>query len=117
MIGQVCIMYDIVIKNGLVFNGLDKEGENIDLGIKNGKIQIIASSQKAQGKEEINAENRYICPGFIDIQGSFNYASLIMESGKSENFSDPTCRDIELIRANSEEAGQYNNVRYIAFEQ
>ncbi len=85
MIGQVCIMYDIVIKNGLVFNGLDKEGENIDLGIKNGKIQIIASSQKAQGKEEINAENRYICPGFIDINNEADHYLHLFTASKAEN--------------------------------
>jgi len=78
-------MYDIVIKNGLVFDGLGKEGESVNLGIKDGKIQIIASSQKIEGREEINAENRYISPGFIDINNEADHYLHLFSASRAEN--------------------------------
>ena len=59
--------YDIVIKNGTIFNpSTDHELEGYNLGIKGEKIVRI-TRENISGKEEINAKGLYISPGFIDL--------------------------------------------------
>ena len=59
--------YDIVIKNGTIFNpSTDHELEEYNLGIKGEKITRITKAN-ISGKEEIDARGLYISPGFIDL--------------------------------------------------
>ncbi|MBU2513610.1 D-aminoacylase [bacterium] len=58
--------FDIVIKNGTVFNGVDSNPSVVDIGVKGDKITFIG---KINGKanQTLNAEGLAIMPGFIDI--------------------------------------------------
>jgi len=78
-------MYDVIIKNGLVFDGLGNKGENINIGIKNGKIRLLSPSLEVRGREEIDAEGRYVCPGFIDIDNSADHYLQIFTAPQAEN--------------------------------
>ena len=56
-------MLDLIIKNGQCY--IDGELKNLDVAIKDGKIQHIGKiSEKA--KEEISAKDQIILPGCID---------------------------------------------------
>lgn len=56
--------YDLVIKNGTIFNS--SESFKADIGIKDGKIKCI--SEKIDGGEKtIEAKDKLIIPGAIDI--------------------------------------------------
>ncbi len=57
-------MYDIVIKNGAVYDGLGSGVSNRDVGVKNGLIQGIGRS--LAGKKEFDVNGDVVCPGFID---------------------------------------------------
>ena len=59
-------MFDILIKNGQVFDGSGTSAVNVDIGINGGKISKIGHLKDEQAKTEINAENRFVSPGFID---------------------------------------------------
>jgi len=60
-------MFDILIKKGTIINGTGDEMFRGDLGIKDGKISAIGELQDERGEIEINAEGKFICPGFIDV--------------------------------------------------
>ena len=61
-------MLDLIIKNGQCY--IDGELKNLDVAIKDGKIQHIGKiSEKA--KEEISAKDQIILPGCIDTQTHF----------------------------------------------
>ena len=61
-------MLDLIIKNGQCF--IDGELKELNVGIKNGKIQQIGQiSQEA--KDTINAEGNIVLPGCIDTQTHF----------------------------------------------
>jgi N-acyl-D-amino-acid deacylase len=78
-------MYDLLIKNGQVFDGQGKPSKNIDIGIKNGIIVALGDLKNEKAKTEINAENRFVCPGFIDINNNADHYLDIFFSPSAEN--------------------------------
>jgi N-acyl-D-amino-acid deacylase len=61
-------MYDVVIKNGTVIDGTGSVGKKMDVAIEKGKIVEISPEIKAKSRQTINATDRIVAPGFIDIQ-------------------------------------------------
>ena len=59
-------MFDLIIKNGNVYDGLGNEPKQLDVAIKNGKIAVISSSIDGEAKEIIDATGLSVTPGFID---------------------------------------------------
>jgi len=60
-------MFDIVIKNGVIIDGTNKDSFRADIAIKKDKIKKIGYLGKRKSKIVIDADNQYIAPGFIDI--------------------------------------------------
>jgi len=59
--------YDIIIRNGTIFDGLRTPRFVSDIGIKDGKTATIGRIAKgAPCKKEIDATGKHVCPGFID---------------------------------------------------
>lgn len=59
--------YDIVIKNGLIYDPLSgKILEKFNIGILTDKIEIITRNN-IEGSIIIDANNKYVFPGFIDM--------------------------------------------------
>ena len=58
--------HDLVIRNGLVFDGMGGEGRALDVAIVNGRIAEVGPGVGA-GREEIDARGLAVAPGFIDI--------------------------------------------------
>ena len=61
--------YDIFIKIGKIVIG--EKIEKLNIGIKNGKINLITTSSDYKAKKSINAKNLIILPGVIDSQVHF----------------------------------------------
>ncbi len=61
------IDYDILIRNGMVFDGSFKQAFRADVAIKDGRIVKVAKSIKGKAKNVIDAHGLYVSPGFIDI--------------------------------------------------
>jgi len=78
-------MYDILIKNGEILDGTGAEAKKADLAIKNGKIVAIGSLKDEKAKTEINAENRFIAPGFIDINNDADHGLSLLKLKEAEN--------------------------------
>jgi len=60
-------MYDIIIKNGTVIDGTGEKMFKADIGIKDDEISKIGELHNEKGEVEIDAEGKYVCPGFVDV--------------------------------------------------
>lgn len=58
------MMLDLLIKNAFVIDGTGAPAFKADIGVKSGKIVLETDGLSA--KETIEAEGKYLCPGFID---------------------------------------------------
>lgn len=58
--------YDILIKSGTIFGGSGKAPIYGDVGIKDGIISAIGTNLGKNGKTIIEAQGKYVAPGFID---------------------------------------------------
>jgi len=60
-------MFDVIIKNGTVIDGTGKPMFKADIGIKEDKITKIGQLHDESGETEIDATDRLVCPGFVDV--------------------------------------------------
>lgn len=61
------IMYDVLIKNGTIIDGTGKPMYQADVAINDDKIVKIGELCNEKGEIEIDATDRFVCPGFVDI--------------------------------------------------
>jgi N-acyl-D-amino-acid deacylase len=61
------VRYDTVIINGRVFDGSGTPAVQQDVAIKDGHIAAIGHLAGATATRTIDAANRYVTPGFIDV--------------------------------------------------
>lgn len=59
--------YDLVIRSGRVVDGAGNPWYRADVGIRAGKVAFIGSIPATEGKRIIDAQNRIVAPGFIDV--------------------------------------------------
>lgn len=60
-------MYDIIIKNGTIINGLGTPKFKGDIGIREGKIVEIGDLHNEHAEVAIDAKEKFVAPGFIDV--------------------------------------------------
>ncbi|MDR3072854.1 MAG: amidohydrolase family protein [Clostridiales Family XIII bacterium] len=65
-------MYDISIMNGMIIDPKTQQTTIGHIGIKDGVIRAI-TRDRIDATEVIDATNRIVCPGFIDIHSHINY--------------------------------------------
>ena len=58
---------DILIRNGRVVDGTGNSWFYADVAIKDGKILAVGPALQYQATKEIDARNRIVSPGFIDV--------------------------------------------------
>lgn len=59
--------YDLVIRNARIIDGSGNPWFLADIGIKSGKISTIGKIASATANRTIDAANRVVSPGFIDV--------------------------------------------------
>ncbi|MBC8588549.1 N-acyl-D-amino-acid deacylase family protein, partial [Paratissierella segnis] len=60
-------VYDLIIKNARIIDGTNAPWFRGDVGINDGRIERIGILEGTDSKETVDAEDRYLVPGFIDI--------------------------------------------------
>ena len=75
--------YDVIIRNGVIYDGTGNAPYNGDVGITGDKIAAIGNLETATGGVEIDAEGMAVSPGFINML-SWATTSLI-EDGNSQS--------------------------------
>lgn len=76
-------MFDLVIKNGMIFNGTGNPWFYGDIGIIGDKIACIGQINP-EAKEVIDAEKMCVAPGFIDIHTHSDFTILENPKGESK---------------------------------
>lgn len=80
-------MHSILLKNGIVYDGLGNPGKQADVLMKDGKISAVGII-KEQADEIIDVSGKVVCPGFVDIHRHCDAKPL----------NDPTFGDKELAQ-------------------
>ena len=70
-------LYDIVIKNGIIYDGTGDKSYKSNIGIKGDKIAYLGNNN-LNGKKIINADGKAVSPGFINML-SWGYNSLLKD--------------------------------------
>lgn len=75
--------FDVVIRNGLIYDGTGSPGFIADVGINKDTIASIGKLRTAKGTNEIDARNLAVAPGFINMLSWANES--LIEDGRSQS--------------------------------
>ena len=73
--------YDIVIKDGMIFDGTGAPRVRGDVGIAGGRIAAVGRVDAREGAKVIDASGMHIAPGFVDLHTHYD----------AQVFWDPYC--------------------------
>ncbi len=74
-------MYDLVIKDGLIFDGTGAPRIRGDLGISGGVVTAMGRVDAAEARQVIDARGMHVAPGFVDLHTHYD----------AQIFWDPYC--------------------------
>lgn len=79
-------MFDLIIRNGLWFDGTQAEPRRANLGVKDGYIAQVSSEELDETgcPEVIEARGHWVLPGFIDIHTHYD-AEILLNPGLGES--------------------------------
>ena len=75
------MVYDIVIKDGLIFDGTGAPRIRGDVGIIDGRVMAIGRVDSSKAKRVIDAHGMHVAPGFVDLHTHYD----------AQIFWDPYC--------------------------
>ncbi len=76
---------DILIKNGIVVDGVGTPMYHADVGIKNGRIEKIGFLGDPSAITTIDATGQYVAPGFIDINNASDRHGTLLSHPNMES--------------------------------
>lgn len=75
--------YDLLITNARIIDGAGNPWFRGSIAVKNGKIVKVGKIENGSAKQTINANNKIVAPGFIDVHG---HVEGIYRNPNAENF-------------------------------
>ena len=75
--------YDIIIRNGLIYDGNGGTPYKADIAINADTIAFIGQIKNASAKNEINADGKAVAPGFINMMG--HSEESLFQNGRSQS--------------------------------
>lgn len=69
--------FDLVIINGHIIDGTGSPWYASDIGIRNGRIAAIGNLSAALRKRTVDAHNKVVAPGFVDMLGQSEITILV----------------------------------------
>ncbi len=76
--------YDLIIRNGMVYDGSGKPAVRADIGVNADTIAIIGDLSQFKGKKEIDAKDLAVAPGFINMLSWATESLLIDGNSQSD---------------------------------
>jgi N-acyl-D-amino-acid deacylase len=70
--------FDVIIRNGTVYDGTGGEGQRADVGIRGDRVAAVGDLSGASAREQIDARDLAVAPGFINML-SWSTESLIVD--------------------------------------
>jgi N-acyl-D-aspartate/D-glutamate deacylase len=107
--------YDVIVRNGLWFDGTGATPQVRMLGIRDGIVARIVSEASAESLDEtgcpdvINAAGKWVVPGFIDVHTHYD-AEVLLDPGLRESVRHGVTTvllgncSLSTVYANSEDA-------------
>ena len=80
-------MFDLLVKNGNIYDGTGAQSYQADIGVLNGRIAAIGKLQETSSEtaaETIDAAGLAVAPGFIDILTHCDFAFLLDSTALSK---------------------------------
>lgn len=75
--------YDILIHNGTVIDGTGAPGRRVDVGVVGERIVAVGDLAGRSANQTIDASDRVVCPGFIDIHQHSDFTPLVNRACES----------------------------------
>jgi len=75
--------YDIIIRNGLIYDGNGGTPYKADIAINADTIAFIGQIKNASAKNEINVDGKAVAPGFINMMG--HSEESLFQDGRSQS--------------------------------
>ncbi|MGH3674994.1 MAG: N-acyl-D-amino-acid deacylase family protein [Mycobacterium sp.] len=78
--------YDVIVRNGLWFDGTGAAPQSRTLGIRNGVVATVSAEplDETDCPDVIDAEGKWIVPGFIDVHTHYD-AEVLLDPGLRES--------------------------------
>ncbi len=77
------VEYDVILRNGLIYDGSGMPPFPADLGIRGDRIAAIGTEPNSNGKIELDLEGLAVAPGFINMMSWANES--LIEDGRSQS--------------------------------
>lgn len=77
------VRYDVLIRNGNIFDGSGGQPFKADIGINGDTIAFIGDLKNSEGKRDIDATGLAVAPGFINMLSWANES--LIEDGRSQS--------------------------------
>ena len=65
-------MYDLLIRNGTVVDGTGDPARQADVAVRDGQIVEVAPAIEGEAADTIDADDRLVTPGFVDIHTHYD---------------------------------------------
>ena len=92
--------FDVIIRNGSVYDGSGGEARRVDLAIKGDRVAGVGDFKNAKAKTVIDASGLAVAPGFINML-SWSTESLIQDGRSQSEIRQGVTTDRKSTRLNS----------------
>ncbi len=76
-------MFDLIIRNGTVYDGTGAQGIAADVGVKDGKIAAVGTLKPDANAQDIDAAGLIVAPGFVDMHTHSDFT--LIADGRAES--------------------------------
>jgi N-acyl-D-amino-acid deacylase len=83
-------MLDLLLLNGTVLDGAGRPATRADIGVADGRIAAIGELAQAEARTRLDAADRCVCPGFIDVHSHSDAYLLIAPDAPSKIYQGVT---------------------------
>ena len=78
------VLFDLVVKNGIVVDGTGNPWFEAEVGIKDGRISDIGELSSSESKRVLDTKGLVVAPGFIDMHAHSDFSLLINPLAESK---------------------------------
>ncbi|MEA2661939.1 MAG: N-acyl-D-amino-acid deacylase [Chloroflexota bacterium] len=75
--------FDTLIRGGRVIDGTGNPWQRADIGIAGGKVSAVGALTGATARRTIDAANRWIVPGFVDVHTHSDFSLILNPTAES----------------------------------
>ena len=82
--GQTAGSYDLIVRSGTLYDGSGAPGRRADIGIRGDRVAAVGDLAGAKATLEIDASDRAVAPGFINVLSWANLSLIADGRGMSD---------------------------------